>query len=76
MSGVVERPRDRRRRQQYERINQIGSNIATTIVHTEIEAPVNGSFIASSAEGNPQNVVIAFRPETPPPSYFDIVAKK
>lgn len=76
MSGFVERPRDRRRRHQYERVNQIGSNIATTIAHTAVEEPVNGSFIASTSEGNQQNVVIAFRPETPPPSYFDIVAKK
>lgn len=71
MSGVLERPRarGRRRRQNYEIINQ-------PALHVEADRNANGSFIATTVEDNPQNVIIAVRPETPPPSYCDIVDKK
>ncbi|KAL5277601.1 hypothetical protein ACFFRR_002683 [Megaselia abdita] len=67
MSGVLERPRERRRRYLLVRNNPVEN--------TEADNNVSGSFVASTVEDNPQNVVIAVRPETPPPSYSDIVKK-
>lgn len=76
MSTVLERPRERRRRQQYERIHHPAIQNQSNNANITNNSTNPGSFVAIDSPENPDNVIIAVRPETPPPAYFDIVAKK